>query len=215
LGLGAVPRRATRSKEYKTLTKTNGPVLEYSKAEFGDFLDKAARTWNAALVLGDLEEYKMAEEKLLEAVEGYEIAFGEDRPYVLKSQYGLTPLSWAAGNGYDTVVKLLLVEDSLDPDLKDSQYGQTPLSWAAERGHEAIVKLLLETGKVEVDSKTKYSRTPLWIATEQGHETVVKLLLETGKVKIDTKDKYGQTPLQIATDRRHKAVVKLLQSNTE
>jgi hypothetical protein len=30
-------------KEYKTLTKTYGQTLEYSKAEFGDYLDKATR----------------------------------------------------------------------------------------------------------------------------------------------------------------------------
>jgi hypothetical protein len=71
-------------------------------------------------MLGDLEEYKKAKKRLREVIEGYRIAFGEDNPYTLKSQYGLTPLSWAAGNGYNTIVNLLLGKDSIDPDLKDN-----------------------------------------------------------------------------------------------
>jgi hypothetical protein len=122
------------------------------------FLDwasyKATRTWNVALILGDLEEYQNAEKWLREAIKGYEIAFGEEKS-TLKGQYGLAPLSWAAGNGSDDIVNLLLTKGTIDPDLKDSQYYQTPLSWAAENGHEAVVKLLLETGQVEVDSKDR------------------------------------------------------------
>ncbi|KAH9212573.1 ankyrin repeat-containing domain protein [Leptodontidium sp. 2 PMI_412] len=134
----------------------------------------------------------------------------------------LTPLSWAAGNGNDTRVNLLLAKDGIDLDLKDSQFSRTPLSWAAENGHEAVVKLLLETGKVEavvkllletgkveVDSKDKYNnRTPLSCAAENGHEAVVKLLLETGKAEVDSG--YDRTPLSWAAENGHETVVKLL-----
>jgi ankyrin repeat protein len=88
------------------------------------------------------------------------MVIGEENSDMLKSQYGLIPLSWATRNGYDTVVKLLLAQDGVDPGLKDSQYGQTPLSWAADFGREAVVKLLLDIGEVEVDSKDKYGQTP-------------------------------------------------------
>jgi hypothetical protein len=94
-----------------------------------------------------------------------------------KDDYGRTPLSWAAENGHETVIKLLLATGEVDVDSKDTEYGRTPLSWAASNGHEAVVKLLLETGKVDVDSKdTEYGRTPLWWAARNGHEAVVKLL---------------------------------------
>lgn len=99
------------------------------------------------------------------------------------SRYGRTPLSWAAGNGHEGVVKLLLVIWKADVDSK-GRYGRTPLSWAAEKGHEGVVKLLLATGKADVDSKGSYGQTPLSWAAENGHEGVVKLLLATGQVDV-------------------------------
>lgn len=134
-------------EEYEILIRTNNWASEHSKTDREGYLDKATRAWNVALILGDLKEYKEAEERLQEAIEGYKIAFEVERPCTPKSRYGLTPLSWAAGNGYDAVVRLLLAKDGVDPDLKDSQYNQTPLSWAAERGHEAVVRLLQSSTK--------------------------------------------------------------------
>jgi ankyrin repeat protein len=203
-------------EEYKTWTK-NSQLQEHPKAELGDHLDKVTRTWNVALVFGDLKEYGRAEEKLREAIEGYTMANGEEHLHTLKSQYGLTPLSWVAGNGYDAAVKLLLAKDSVDPDLKDSQHGRTPLSWAAEGGHEAIVKLLLKTGKVEVDSKDNNSWTPLLQATKGGHLAVVeRLLQEKAEVNATAARENGRTALQAAAEGGHLAVVeRLLQEKAE
>jgi ankyrin repeat protein len=59
--------------------------------------------------------------------------------------YSKTPLSWAAENGHEAVVKLLLASKA-DVDSKDNTYSKTPLSWAAQGGHEAVVKLLSSSG---------------------------------------------------------------------
>ena len=62
---------------------------------------------------------------------------------------GQTPLLWAAGNGHDGVVELLLGRVDVNPDTPDS-CGQMPLSLAAENGHGGVAKLLLGRGDVNL-----------------------------------------------------------------
>jgi ankyrin repeat domain-containing protein 50 len=151
-------------------------------------LKNATKIRNPVIILYDIEEYQKGEERLREAIIGYEIIFGQENQDLPKRQHGRTPLSWAAGNGYITVVNVLLKTDDINSNMEDSQSGRAPLSWAAGNGHEAVVKLLLETSKVEVDSKDNNSQTSLSWAVRNRHEAVVKLLLETGKIEVDSKD---------------------------
>ncbi|CZR65340.1 related to nucleoside phosphorylase [Phialocephala subalpina] len=125
-----------------------------------------------------------------------------------EDSYGRTPLSWAAENGHEAVVKLLL-DKGAEPETKDTEYGQTPLSWAAENGHEAVVKLLLDKGAEPETKDTWYGQTPLLWAAGKGHEAVVKLLLDKG-AEPESKASSGRTPLSWAAENGHEAVVKLL-----
>jgi ankyrin repeat protein len=118
------------------------------------------------------------------------------------------PLSLAAENGLEVVVKMLLETGMANVESKNSN-GQTPLSLAAQNGHEAVVKMLLETGMVNIESED-FGRTPLSLASAYGHVAVVYLLLEMGKADVDSKDHYGRTPLWLATEDGHVDVVKLL-----
>ncbi|KAK3384603.1 hypothetical protein B0T24DRAFT_716268 [Lasiosphaeria ovina] len=122
---------------------------------------------------------------------------------------GQTPLSWAAENGHEAVVNLLL-ERGANIETKDTKFGRTPLICATERGHEAVVKLLLERGANIETKDTKLGQTPLSWAAANGHEAVVKVLLEKN-ADIERKDiELGQTPLSWAAENGHEAVVKLL-----
>ena len=127
-----------------------------------------------------------------------------------KDSLGRTALHWAAMNGHEAAVKLLL-EKGVDLESKDTGSGRTPLSWAAENGHEAVVKLLLEKG-VDLESKDGGGQTPLSLAAEKGHEVVVKLLLEKG-ADLESKDSSGRTPLSWALENKQEAVVRLLTSH--
>ncbi|KAH6972353.1 nucleoside phosphorylase domain-containing protein [Ilyonectria sp. MPI-CAGE-AT-0026] len=87
-----------------------------------------------------------------------------------KDGYGRTPLSWAAAEGHEAIVQLLL-ENGADVQSKDKQ-GWTPLAWAAAEGYEAIVVLLLEKG---ANSKDNQGRAPLLSAAARGARFNFKL----------------------------------------
>ena len=125
------------------------------------------------------------------------------------SEYGRTPLSWAAVNGHEAITKQLL-KAGADVETKDIYSERTPLWCAAENGHEAIVKQLLEAG-ADVESKdTRFGWTPLFCATTSEHETIVKQLLEAG-ADVESKDsEFGLTPLLWATESGHETIVKQL-----
>ena len=123
-----------------------------------------------------------------------------------KDNAGQTPLSWAARNGHEAIVKLLL-DKGAAIESKDT-YNQTPLSYAAQNNHEAIVQLLLDKGAA-TESKDRYGQTPLSYAAQNGHEAIVKLLLGKGAAT-ESKDTYGQTPLSYAARNHDKAIVQVL-----
>jgi hypothetical protein len=116
------------------------------------------------------------------------------------------PLSWAAGNGNEAVIRLLL-ENGANLESRDDG-GRTPLSWAAQNGHEAVTKLLLKKG-ANPESKDDGGRTPLSWAADRGRKTVVELLLEKG-ADLESKDSSGRTPLSWAAAHAHDGVVQLL-----
>ena len=66
------------------------------------------------------------------------------------SQDGQTPLSWAARNGDEEVVKMLLERNNPNINTMDNS-GRTPASWAAEYMYDGIAKLLRD--RVNFSSK--------------------------------------------------------------
>ena len=125
---------------------------------------------------------------------------------------GRTPLLWAAANGHEDVVKLLLTQSGVNADLADKNSGQTPISWASRNGHEPVVRLFLARDDVNPDqpSHCVSQQTPLSWAAGNGHDGVVKLLLDRGGVDPECKDRSGQTPLSHAAENGYGKVVRLL-----
>lgn len=52
------------------------------------------------------------------------------------AKYGLAPLSWAAEEGHEGMVKMLLAREDIDPNQAYPFDCQMPLSLAAKSGHE-------------------------------------------------------------------------------
>ncbi|RPA99103.1 ankyrin, partial [Choiromyces venosus 120613-1] len=85
------------------------------------------------------------------------------------------PLSLAAGNGHEGVVKLLLGREDVDPNRQD-RWGRTALSLAADKGYGGVVKLLLGRESVDPNRPDNSNQTPLSWAVQRGHKEVVKML---------------------------------------
>ena len=126
------------------------------------------------------------------------------------SKAGRTPLSWAAENGREGVVKLLLGRKDVSPDIPDTEYGQTPLSLAAENGCERVLELLLGRQDVNPTISSKSGQIPLSLAAENGHEGIVRLLLGRKDTNPNSLSESGQTPLSLAAENGHEGIVKLL-----
>jgi len=124
-------------------------------------------------------------------------------------QVGATPLTWAAHNGHEGVVELLLGRRDVIPDMPDNK-GRTPFSYAVERGYGGVAKLLLGRKDVIPDRPDNEGGTPLFWAACNGHEGVVELLLALGDVIPDRSDHGGRTPLLWAAHDGHEGVMKLL-----
>ena len=122
---------------------------------------------------------------------------------------GFTPLIWAARQGNQGAVMLLLARGDVNPDKPDSD-GQTPLLWASKNGHEEVVRLLLARDDVNPDKPDNDGKTPLSWASSNGHEKVVRLLLTRDDVNPDKLDMSSTTPLGWATYWGHEGVVRLL-----
>ena len=204
LSLEVFSEGACATEELYKRRLSENVLLKYAAQHLGYHMhDMAEHTLNSLKL-----DFFLDENKLSCATQALFVDTRE-RVYVNSFPKRFCGVHYAAYCGLKDILRLLLVNPTVDPDAKDS-YLRTPLLWAAKNGHEAVVKLLQETGKVDINLKNNFNQTPLSLAAENGHESVVKLLLETGKVDINSKNNFSQTPLSLAAENGHEAVVKLL-----
>ncbi|ERF71929.1 hypothetical protein EPUS_06488 [Endocarpon pusillum Z07020] len=122
------------------------------------------------------------------------------------SLYGQSPLSHAAENGHEGIVRLLL-QKGANPNSTDLA-GRSPLSWAALNGREAVVQLLLDKG-ANADLSDNEGWNALHLAVADNCESIVKLLLEKG-VGTSATLKSGYTALDLAVNNSSPDMVRLL-----
>lgn len=106
-----------------------------------------------------------------------ELASGNANVNIRDDIYQRSPLSWAAENGFDNAVELLLKGPKFD------------------LGRALFKPLTLRGAKV--DAKDRHNRTPLSYAAWNGHLEVVKRLRQAN-ASINTKDDINATPLYYA-----------------
>lgn len=99
----------------------------------------------------------------------------------MKEICGQTPLSCAAGAGWEMATNAMLmygadVNTADDDDMGD---GYTPLILAAEKGHEKVANLLVRYG-ANLHLQDNQGYTALLRAAESGHGKLIKLLVSHG-----------------------------------
>ena len=133
-----------------------------------------------------------------------------------KDKFARTPLFWAAANGRELVVRLLMEQKhcgiAANPNSTDKD-GWSPLTVAIRRCHEPIVRFLVRP--TEITAEWCNGISPLMLAAEAGHINIVQLLLDRRNLNADDDDAAGGTALLYAAERGHTEVVRLLLSRPE
>ena len=118
----------------------------------------------------------------------------------------ITALMWAADNGDETVLSMIL-RAGAQPNVPDRD-GQTALHHAAARGYAAIIKILFEAG-ADIEHRSKNGARPIHIATQYGHAEAVRTLLEFGSDP-NAGIHGGWSPLHSAASRGHVTIIEVL-----
>jgi ankyrin repeat protein len=124
----------------------------------------------------------------------------------VEDEDGCCPLSHAAQEGHEAVVRVLLARKA-DLHHQDCS-NRTALSYAAAAGHEPVARLLLAHNAI-VDTTSNDGATALSYAVRGNHHLVGQLLLEHNAA-VDLATNKGWTPLSYAADGGHTSMVQLL-----
>ena len=77
----------------------------------------------------------------------------------------MTCLMWAAENGHEAVVRLLLEKEDVDINAKDNE-GMTSLLQAVRCGKDAVARLLLKRVDIDINAKNKEGKTAIEVISE-------------------------------------------------
>jgi len=124
-----------------------------------------------------------------------------------------SPLTVAADRGYEDVVKSLLDQQDVDPNVQD-YLGLTPLSRAIREGRLNLVSLLVQSTQIDINLQCSAGRSPLSYAAENGHEDIFKLVFCHPDVGVNLRDKKGRTPFFYAAMRGREGIIRPLIDST-
>lgn len=121
---------------------------------------------------------------------------------------GWSALDFAADEGHDKIVTLLIAAASSDLLNSTNHDGNTALHLAANAGHTKAVSILLEKCPKMLNSVERWGNTALHLAAIEGHDQVVQQLLAVATSSIiRVMDVDGLTALHCAASRGYATIV--------
>jgi ankyrin repeat protein len=134
--------------------------------------------------------------------------------YNLRRADGLSPLHYAAGNGYDGLIAFLL-EKRANVNLKNLS-GATSLHEAARSGNLRAIEMILQLG-ADVNVQDAKGNSVLHIGIPpESHQKAIDLLLSYG-ANPNLRDEHGESPLHIMVtlNRGHGVIQALLDGGAD
>ena len=140
----------------------------------------------------------------------------------LAGRSGMTPLHWAAYNGFSDIARALIAGGA-PVNARDGK-GMTPLFLALREGHPDTARIMILKGadvntvipqptdgemKQEDQGEEMRTMTPLHWGAKHGYSEIVQLMLKRGAL-IDARDQNGMTPLCRAVLAKRPVVSMLL-----
>jgi ankyrin repeat protein len=122
----------------------------------------------------------------------------------------VTPLKYAAQQGHDDCVALLLSHGAY-PSTCDKS-GTSAVYAAAQNGHDDVLLRLVLAGANVNQQRIADGVSPLWVASKEGHDCAVAVLLEAGAETEVMDTEHGRTPLFAACELGRECVVEVLLS---
>ena len=129
-----------------------------------------------------------------------------------------TPLWWAAMQGHQAVVDLLLSQKNVNVNSRgvrngganDQIHTETSLGVAAYEGKVEIVERLIKREDVDVNLPDGDNISPLVSAAEGGHSAVTGLLLTRKDIDVNSRNHLGRTVLWYAANYGQENIVRQL-----
>jgi len=129
-------------------------------------------------------------------------------PFV-RDKNGNSPMHWAAKNGHQHIVVLLLAlaQTVADIDMRNKD-GETAFSLCVRESHNSIAQLLIRSG-AQINSQNNLGVSPLHLAALLGNVFLVRLLFSCGATQLTTAMD-GYLPIHLACAEGHTEVVKAI-----
>jgi len=89
---------------------------------------------------------------------------------------GQTPISYAANNGHEGIVRMLLERNDICTDIRDKE-NQTPLSLALSQGHYQVARMISERADTESNTAGPINQASLSPSTEDREDHIVETQL--------------------------------------